>query len=35
MAGMENGDLDIWDPSKIVANAESALKYRPLTTDQI
>ena len=22
VAGMENGDLDIWDPSKIVANAE-------------
>lgn len=22
VAGMENGDLDIWDPSKIVLNAE-------------
>ena len=22
VAGMENGDLDIWDPSKIVAKAE-------------
>ena len=22
VAGMENGELDIWDPAKIVANAE-------------
>lgn len=22
VAGMENGELDIWDPSKIVENAE-------------
>ena len=35
VAGMENGDLDIWDPSKIVASAESALKSAPLATDQI
>lgn len=22
VAGMENGELDIWDPSKILANSE-------------
>ena len=26
VAGMENGEMDIWDPSKIVASAECVLK---------
>ena len=25
VAGMENGDLDIWDPSQIIVNAECVL----------
>ena len=35
VAGMENGELDIWDPSQILANAECVYKlpprYSPLT----